>query len=70
MIREWGWIGTAGRRKIELHDSDGSAMEALEMWLRRKQRRATSSVLSEDKALPGGLHRIQSAPSPGANLPP
>jgi predicted DNA-binding WGR domain protein len=39
LIREWGRIGTAGQRKIELHDSEGAAMEALEMWLRRKQRR-------------------------------
>ena len=39
LIREWGRIGTAGHRKIELHDSEGAALEALEMWLRRKQRR-------------------------------
>jgi predicted DNA-binding WGR domain protein len=39
LIREWGRIGTAGQRKIELHDSEGNAMEVLEMWLRRKQRR-------------------------------
>ena len=39
LIREWGRLGTAGRRKIELHETEGSAMEALEIWLRRKQRR-------------------------------
>lgn len=39
LIREWGRIGTAGQRKIELHNSEGSAMEALEVWLRRKQKR-------------------------------
>jgi predicted DNA-binding WGR domain protein len=39
LIREWGRIGTAGQRKIELHANEGSAMEALETWLRRKQRR-------------------------------
>jgi predicted DNA-binding WGR domain protein len=39
LIREWGRIGTAGQRKIELHESEDSAKEALEMWLRRKQRR-------------------------------
>jgi predicted DNA-binding WGR domain protein len=39
LIREWGRIGTAGQRRIELHESEGSAMEALETWLRRKQRR-------------------------------
>jgi len=39
LIREWGRVGTAGRRKIELHESEHDAMEALETWLRRKQRR-------------------------------
>jgi predicted DNA-binding WGR domain protein len=39
LIREWGRIGTIGKRKIELHETEGSAMEALETWLRRKQRR-------------------------------
>ncbi len=38
-IREWGRISTAGRRKIELHDSEDGAMAALDVWLRRKQRR-------------------------------
>lgn len=39
LVREWGRIGTAGRRKIELHESKGNAVEALETWLRRKQQR-------------------------------
>jgi len=39
LIREWGRIGTAGRRKIELHENRDRAIEALETWLRRKQRR-------------------------------
>jgi predicted DNA-binding WGR domain protein len=39
LIREWGRIGTTGRRKIELYESRGHAAEALETWLRRKQRR-------------------------------
>jgi predicted DNA-binding WGR domain protein len=38
-IREWGRVGTAGRRKIELRETERSAMEALKTWLRRKQRR-------------------------------
>jgi predicted DNA-binding WGR domain protein len=38
-ICEWGRVGTAGRRKIELHETERSAMEALKTWLRRKQRR-------------------------------
>jgi predicted DNA-binding WGR domain protein len=39
LIREWGRIGTTGRRKIELHENQDRAAEALEKWLRRKQRR-------------------------------
>lgn len=39
LIREWGRIGSTGRRRIELHESEGRAVEALETWLRRKQRR-------------------------------
>lgn len=39
LIREWGRIGTRGRRRIELYRDRGGAMEALETWLRRKQRR-------------------------------
>jgi predicted DNA-binding WGR domain protein len=39
LIREWGRIGTSGHRKIELYESEGRAVEALETWLRRKQRR-------------------------------
>lgn len=39
LIREWGRVGTTGRRNIELHETEHSAMEALEMWLQRKQRR-------------------------------
>jgi predicted DNA-binding WGR domain protein len=39
LIREWGRIGTAGQRRVELHESKVRAAEALEAWLRRKQRR-------------------------------
>lgn len=39
LIREWDRIGTSGKREVELHETGDSAMEALEMWLRRKQRR-------------------------------
>ncbi len=39
LIRESGRIGTAGQRKINLHDSEGAAVEVLEIRLRRKQRR-------------------------------
>jgi predicted DNA-binding WGR domain protein len=39
LVREWGRLGAEGRRRIDLHEDDGIAREALELWLRRKQRR-------------------------------
>ena len=39
LIREWGLIGQQGQRRIELHESQSRAVEALETWLQRKRRR-------------------------------
>ena len=39
LVREWGRSGQWGRQMIEIHRSEGKAIEALEPWLRRKQRR-------------------------------
>jgi predicted DNA-binding WGR domain protein len=39
LIREWGRIGKPGQRRIELHESQSRAVEALETWLQRKRRR-------------------------------
>jgi predicted DNA-binding WGR domain protein len=39
LVREWGRIGQRGRQRIEIHYTEGRAAEALEAWLRRKQRR-------------------------------
>jgi predicted DNA-binding WGR domain protein len=39
LVREWGRIGTLGRRRLDLHPDTASAGEALEMWLARKTRR-------------------------------
>lgn len=39
LAREWGRIGQRGRQMIELRLSEHEAVEALEAWLRRKQRR-------------------------------
>jgi predicted DNA-binding WGR domain protein len=39
LVREWGRIGYRGRQRIEIHHSEEKAAEALEAWLRRKQRR-------------------------------
>ena len=39
LVREWGRSGQKGRQMIEIHSSEAQAIEALETWLRRKQRR-------------------------------
>ena len=39
LVREWGRSGQRGRQMIEIHPSEDKAIEALETWLRRKQRR-------------------------------
>jgi predicted DNA-binding WGR domain protein len=39
LVKEWGRIGTIGRRKVELYENKGMAIEALEAWLRRKRKR-------------------------------
>ena len=39
LIREWGRIGCPGQRRVELHDTQSCAVEALETWLQRKRRR-------------------------------
>ncbi len=39
LVREWGRIGTNGRRRLDLYADAASAGEALELWLARKARR-------------------------------
>ncbi len=39
LVREWGRIGTSGRRRLDLHSDLASAAEALDAWLARKARR-------------------------------
>ena len=39
LVREWGRMGTSGRRRLDLHSDLASAAEALEVWLARKARR-------------------------------
>ena len=39
LVREWGRIGTAGRRRMDLFERRAQASEALELWLGRKVRR-------------------------------
>ncbi|GLS20215.1 hypothetical protein GCM10007874_32320 [Labrys miyagiensis] len=42
LVREWGRIGSRGRRLIELHGTTQLAAEALDRWLARKKRRKYS----------------------------
>jgi len=39
LVREWGRLGGRGRRRLDLFDGHVQAVEALESWLRRKNRR-------------------------------
>lgn len=42
LVREWGRIGSRGRRLIELHGTTQLAAEALDRWLARKKQRKYS----------------------------
>ncbi len=39
LVREWGRLGTRGRRRLDLYQARAQAREALESWLDRKLRR-------------------------------
>ena len=39
LVREWGRIGTTGRRRLDLFEGHAEASEALELWLGRKMQR-------------------------------
>lgn len=39
LVREWGRLGSSGRRRLDLFEARAQASEALESWLSRKQRR-------------------------------
>jgi predicted DNA-binding WGR domain protein len=39
LVREWGRIGSRGRRLVELHGTLPLAGEALDKWLARKKKR-------------------------------
>jgi predicted DNA-binding WGR domain protein len=40
LVREWGRIGSWGRRRLDLYADAKASGEALETWLRRKERRS------------------------------
>ena len=39
LVREWGRLGSIGRRRLDLHANPDAAKEALDIWLARKGRR-------------------------------
>lgn len=39
LVREWGRLGSAGRRRLDLFEARAQASEALESWLGRKTRK-------------------------------
>ncbi len=39
LVREWGRIGSSGRRRLDLYSALASTAEALDVWLTRKARR-------------------------------
>lgn len=39
LVREWGRLGSQGRRRVDLHANRESAAVALDIWLARKRRR-------------------------------
>jgi predicted DNA-binding WGR domain protein len=52
LVREWGRLGSSGRRRLDLHANEAVAAEALEIWLDRKERRgyrARESTSSLDR---------------------
>ena len=44
LVREWGRIGVAGRRRLDLFQSAQIAKASLEQWLARKLRRGYRPV--------------------------
>lgn len=46
LVREWGRIGTNGRRRLDLFDDRVRAISSLEDWLERKRRRGYEVVES------------------------
>jgi predicted DNA-binding WGR domain protein len=47
LVREWGRIGSWGRRRLDLHPNRAAATESLDAWLVRKARRGYRVRLSD-----------------------
>ena len=51
LVREWGRLGTSGRRRLDLFQERAQASEALESWLGRKLRRGYQACPARAAAL-------------------
>lgn len=47
LVRNWGRLGLIGREIRSHHPTTASALESLDVWLRRKQRRGYTLVHHE-----------------------
>jgi predicted DNA-binding WGR domain protein len=63
LVREWGRIGTNGRRRLDLFDDRVRAFSSLEEWLERKRRRGYEVV---ESSLPISPRQI--SPRPPAQI--
>jgi predicted DNA-binding WGR domain protein len=63
VVREWGRIGSLGRRRLDLYPDTAAAAEALDVWLDRKARRGyrvrASSLLSRSAPTGRGRNRFK-----------
>ncbi len=57
LVREWGRIGTNGRRRLDLFDDRLRAISTLEQWLQRKRRRGYEVVESSGPIQPARVNR-------------
>jgi len=52
LVREWGRLGTWGKRRLELHPDSVTARESLDSWLSRKLHRGYKLRLAAEVSCP------------------
>ena len=68
LVREWGRIGSWGRRRLDLHPNRAAAAESLDAWLVRKARRryrSGSQISCPDRRQPF-MREVYSSPGGAA----
>lgn len=61
VVREWGLLGTNGRRHLDLYEAYAQASEALESWLSRKLRQRYETLSSRRVTLGRPMPRAVAA---------